>query len=719
MLRYVFTVILAILFSSPIIWGQQPLPIIKINTQSRSLIGKSIGIYIPQKEISIEEARLAQFHIINKDVPNLDMEKHSIWIKIIIQNTSWSGQLALHVDNPTLEEVEFFYEPEYNNEYQSQVISSNLPISLRHHKGTDFLFRVDRIDTLPHTYYIRIKSNQPIILPISVNFPNDQLMEIVKRNWLNGVYLGVVIIMMLYNFFIYTSVKDSSYLYYVLFILFAGLTQLSLKGLGFQYFWPNNPEIERHSMVIFASLSGIIGLIFTRKFLHLKEDFPRLSKLMLWGTLPFFISLIAIPFESNNYPLAFIIMRSATTVASILVISVGLYCLRKKRTASVVYFVIAWGVLIIGGFIYLFYTYGLLPHSTFTNYSVQLSSALEMTLLSFALASRINILEKEKEQSQKATLHLAQENERIVREQNLHLEYTVTRRTQELQHKNEILNETYEDLKQAQSKLVIAEKMSSLGQLTAGIAHEINNPINFVAANISPLKRDVNFLLQTIEELETISITEASVEDKKDKIKHLKESQDFDYLKTEINFLLNGIQDGATRTADIVKGLRTFSRIDEDQFKISDINQGLQSTLVISKNIMDKIELHTEWGDIPPVGCNPGKLNQVFLNIITNGVAAIREKFNNEVGGKLHIKTYTEHEDTVCIEITDNGSGMTEETHKKIFEPFYTTKKVGEGMGLGMSIVFSIIKEHEADIKVDTELGKGSRFTITLKRNDA
>lgn len=689
--------------------------IILLDSASSPLVGKNLQVFIPDSEVDFETARNATYKPVESEVPNFGTFKHSIWIRLVIQNNSFTPSFVLYMDNPTLDEVELFWKPESADTFSHQLLNKQQPLSVRKHKGSDYVFRLDQETTEPVVYYARIKGEQPLILPVSVNLPNAQLAEMLKKSWFNGIYFGLVLIMVTYNFFIYASVKDSSYLYYVMFICFAGLTQLMLKGIAFQYFWPDTPFMEQHGMVLFASLSGSAGLLFTRQFLNLKKDFPILNKIILLALIPFAVSIVLIPFSRQ---LSFLFMRNATSIGALIALLISIYVLRKSRKASVIYFVIAWCILIAGSIVYLLYNFGILKYSTFTNYSVQLSSAIEMTLLSLALASRINILEKEKENSRRTALRLARENTRIVKEQNLHLEEQVNKRTEELVLKNDMLNETYEDLKRAQSKLVIAEKMSSLGQLTAGIAHEINNPINFVASNVSPLRRDFNALLDALDRIEAIGLQhEGTTESKRKAIEQYKSDEDLDYLKTEIGFLLNGIQDGATRTAEIVKGLRVFSRVDEAELKAANINDGIRSTLVIVNNLVHGIEVKVDLADCPEILCYPGKLNQVFLNIITNAIGAIRERHGQEAGGRLEVRTYPEGEDTICVMIKDNGTGMDEHTLSKLYEPFFTTKKVGEGMGLGMSIVFSIIKEHNANILVDSVVNEGTTFTIKLNTN--
>jgi hypothetical protein len=294
------------------------------------------------------------------------------------------------------------------------------------------------------------------------------------------------------------------------------------------------------------------------------------------------------------------------------------------------------------------------------------------------------------------------------------LEGKVNERTYELKVSNDELNKAMVELKEAESQLVESEKMASLGQLTAGIAHEINNPINFVTSNVKPLNRDVYILLEAIDELERIVVDPSTTIEKQKKISDYKLDIDYDYLKMEIGQLLNGIGEGASRTAEIVKGLRIFSRLDEDDLKKADINEGLDATLIIANNLLNNIiGIKKDYGNIPLIECYPGKLNQVFLNIISNGVYAIKKKFGDTEGGLVTITTASDGE-YVYITIGDNGTGMDELTQKRLFEPFFTTKDVGEGTGLGMSIAYNTINKHNGQIIINSELGKGTEFILKL-----
>jgi len=220
-------------------------------------------------------------------------------------------------------------------------------------------------------------------------------------------------------------------------------------------------------------------------------------------------------------------------------------------------------------------------------------------------------------------------------------------------------------------------------------------------------------LLDTVAELERIIEQEIPLAEKKQQVERYKEEIDYDYLKIEIDQLLHGIGDGASRTAEIVKGLRIFSRLDEDDLKKADINEGLESTLVITNNLMGRIKLEKHYANLPVVECYPGKLNQVFLNIISNAIYAIKKKYLENDGGLLTITT-TFDDTNVLIKIADNGTGMDENTKKRLFEPFFTTKDVGEGTGLGLSIAYNTINKHNGQIQVNSEVGVGTEFILIL-----
>ena len=378
------------------------------------------------------------------------------------------------------------------------------------------------------------------------------------------------------------------------------------------------------------------------------------------------------------------------------------------------YFLAAWVIFIVGLTLYALRNFGILPFNAFTNFALPVGSVVEILLLSFALADRINVLKQEKELSQQQTFTAMKENEILVKEQNIQLEKKVHERTADLENRNTELHTAMNDLRMTQQQLVESEKLASIGQMTAGIAHEINNPINFVQSNVGPLKRDVDEILELLSQL-------AEIDENKDlleQVTHLKSEYvklDVEYLKKEIQQLLNGIEDGSKRTAEIVKGLRVFSRMDRSELISADINDCLNSTLVVMKNMTKaEVTLNVELGqNIPKIYCYPGKLSQVFMNLVTNAVQATRIPGRQPIDRIINVRSYI-NENMICVEIQDNGNGIPIEIQDKIFEPFFTTKDVGEGTGLGLGIVAGIIGEHNGHVSFTSNPQEGTTFLITL-----
>ncbi len=275
--------------------------------------------------------------------------------------------------------------------------------------------------------------------------------------------------------------------------------------------------------------------------------------------------------------------------------------------------------------------------------------------------------------------------------------------------KNKELNTLLDDLKEAQQQLVMSEKMASLGQLTAGVAHEINNPINFVSANVKPLKEDLADIIDSIYEYKRV-IKELGLEDAFAKAEEKNQQKDLEFTLTEVKELLKGIEDGAQRTSEIVKGLRNFSRLDQNVVKLACVNNGLDSTLtILHSSYKDTITINRDYAALPEIPCLPGEINQVFMNILSNAIHAIKGK------GRIDIKT-TMDETFVIVKIKDSGCGMPKEVQDKIFEPFFTTKDVGKGTGLGLSISYGIIKKHRGSIDVVSTLDQGTEFIIKLPK---
>ena len=299
------------------------------------------------------------------------------------------------------------------------------------------------------------------------------------------------------------------------------------------------------------------------------------------------------------------------------------------------------------------------------------------------------------------------------------VEQKVQERTQELNEKNTRLEQTLRELQRTQAQLIQSEKMSSLGQLVAGVAHEINNPVGFIYGNISPATEYVSDLLNLIE------MYQEHYPEPVEEIEEELEAIELDFLVEDLKKLLNSMKIGAERIRDIVLSLRNFSRLDESDMKPVDVHEGIDSGLLILHTRIKEnserrgIEIVKEYGKLPLVTCYASQLNQVFMNIIINAIDALQNNRDKEhkvnEAPTLTIRTQATDSNTVKISIADNGNGMTEEVKSKIFDPFYTTKPVGSGTGLGLSISYSVVVEkHGGTLVCNSAPGEGAEFVIEI-----
>ena len=691
--------LICILYSSHGIARNQ----IEFKSETIENLGKEVSIYtdVTDKLSATEVLAIDSFKQSNEDIPNLGITKFSHWIKFTIQNNSKSDNLLLKIDNPILDLVEL-YEIDSEKCKLTSSIGDQFPYSQRKYKHQNFLLDLNIKQGESKGFILKVKSWELVTIPLSIGTFKPIFESKLTQDLIFGIFLGIMLVLMLYNLFIYFTVKDNSYLYYVIYITFITLTQATLYGYTFRLLFSEFPAFTNISLILFNSLAALGSIEFVKLFLKTKRFVPTLHKGLYILTAIYIIGILTAlsGFKSLSYSIMDLAAMLITFHTLFIAIKIALQGYRPAKI-----FLAAWTVFLTGVIFFVLKSVGILPSNIYTNYTMAFGIATEGIILSIALADRINILRSEKEKSQQRTVEVLKENEKIIRNQNIVLEQKVELRTEEL-------NKTLTDLKQTQSQLVDAEKMSSLGQLTAGIAHEINNPINFVSSNILPLRQDIDdvkTILNKYEELETAE----NIPEKLKEIDDLKKELDYDYLKTELTEIINGIEDGARRTTEIVSGLKNFSRLDEGEFKYANLNKGIESTFLLVKSKLDGIIVELNLGDIPNYECNPGKINQLSLNLIDNAIYATKKNNKDNKDGLVKIKTSSTEEE-ITLSITDNGSGISKENIPKLFDPFFTTKDVGEGTGLGLSIVRGILDAHNAKINVESTENKGTEITITF-----
>jgi signal transduction histidine kinase len=663
-----------------------------------------------QHDINSILERRDSFELTDSKVPNIGVIYGTMWAEISIDKGVDPETYFLKYLQPTTDVVNFYVIEDNEVLYTffggdanpDQITGTNRNIF-----KLDFLQDFNDKD---NQFFIQLKGGEHIHLPLEL-IPESAL--IVSKEYKNifvGIYIGIILSLFLYNLFIYITVKDNGYVLYVAYLFIVGVTQLNFMGYASDLLWDGNLLVSTYAVYILSSLTAVLALAFMRVLLNLPKEAPHLNKYVNVFYIAYAVVMVVCLL--GYLQIAYVMIQIVATIAATYMLIVGIVLsLNQYRPAY--FFLVAWSVFLIGVTLYTMKDFGILPYNQLSVYTMPIGTAIEVILLSFALADRINLLKKEKEQSQMEALRESRLNEKLVKEQYTLMEEKVKERTTDLQRSKNELESALLQLQDAQTNLVESEKMASLGQLTAGIAHEINNPINFVSSNIYPLRMDIDDLFQLVDTYGQLD-EGADLKWVKKQAEQLKKDINIDFLKSEVTELLNGIEDGANRTAEIVKGLKTFSYLDEAEFKPANLNDGITSTLVLLRSSIDpNIEVVTMLESLPMVECYPGKMNQVFMNVISNAIQAIDVSSRSEKECKVTIKSSISG-NMVVFEISDTGVGISDEIKSKVFDPFFTTKDVGKGTGLGLSIVYSIIKKHNGHIQIDSTPGMGTTFTLKI-----
>lgn len=302
---------------------------------------------------------------------------------------------------------------------------------------------------------------------------------------------------------------------------------------------------------------------------------------------------------------------------------------------------------------------------------------------------------------------------------NQTLEQKVTARTRELSEKSDHLLQLLDELHHTQVQMIQSEKMSALGQMVAGVAHEINNPVNFIHGNLTHVKTYTQDLI------EVVRAYQEHYPNSPESLQDLIDAIDLDFLMQDIDQMMRSMTMGTQRIREIVLSLRNFSRLDEAEYKAVNLHEGIENTLLILQHRFKKaaeIQVIRDYDRIPPVECYAGQLNQVFMNLLANAIDALEEHNQHRASaeiranpGTIRISTLKVGDHAVAIHIADNGIGMTEETRASLFNPFFTTKPVGKGTGLGLSISYQIVTErHHGKLSCNSAPGEGAEFVIEI-----
>ena len=670
-------------------------PVIHLNdSKSLNPIGKYTSYFRDANFKNIEEIlqpRIqSQFKLYGQSTPNFESTSDAIWFRFTITKQV-DKDFYLQIGSPFIDSIAL-YSVNNNQVKEEQVSGDNYVFSKRHIHVTTFLFPLHIATGGNQMYFLRVKTMQPFFFPLRTGTLISFMEDTHKLDLIQGIYLGFMVLILLYNLFLYFSTREKLYLYYVAYVASITWFMSTIFQYVFEYLWPDLPVINQYA-VASSAITILTATLFTREFLHTHKLAPRLHKVSIlfifWGILSFILVF-------TSYQILALMMAQAGIMAMAIYFLITGVTVFRKGYHPAKFYLIAWSFLIIGFIAAILETVNVLPVMYYIN-SMQIGSAFEVTLLSLALADRINMYKKQNEEAQAKALTMAQEKAELIQAQNMRLEQKVTERTM-------ALTKSLEDLKSTQAQLIQSEKMASLGELTAGIAHEIQNPLNFVN-NFSELNteliNELNNELNTGNKEEAILIAN-----------YIKENEQ------RIN--LHG-----KRADAIIKGMLQHSRTNSGQKEPTDINVLIEEYLKLSyhgfrsKNKDFNVTMNTDFDkSIGKINIIPQDIGKALLNLFNNAFYAAATSPEGGFKDSLH-----KHEPTVWVKTTlttslggskpgilisikDNGAGVPKDIVDKIFQPFFTTKATGQATGLGLSLAYDIIKAHGGELYLEHHSNK-------------
>ncbi|MDW7691742.1 ATP-binding protein [Flammeovirgaceae bacterium SG7u.111] len=737
----------------------------------------------PSNNLSFQQVISSSHKSQFKKAENIDQFKNdcTYWGRIVIENYSgYRDEWVLNIAPVGTNFIEVYYKKNDEHQYSHKKTGEYVIYDEKAQpKKRACKVRLDLSDEDLAVIYIKINNIDKTIpeFDLLLESSDKYYSSLEKRNLLIGIFVGMMGIIILYNLLIYKLHKDKTHIYYALYILSMSTLFIYEFGFALETVFKNFPVLNQFLLQL-SIIAPFFFLKFISTYTKATRYFPKaigfVQKAELVFLSMFVISLLVLAIWFDVALVKYI--NQAAFSAYMLVASIVVYLmLRSKKRASsfvilgtaalvgfslvAIYLKLAWNIDHLKGFILVGFVIQVFSFSLGLGFRMKLreieklkeqnrligelkKSEQRTHVLNSQLEAKIEERGNRLNQHQKEIAFQAKELVEMnweLYEKNGELEKAndamevsnkkLIQKNEELNVLNNRLNNTLAKLKETQVQLIQSEKMASIGVLTAGIAHEINNPINFVYAGADTLASTLNEIMGIVDQYGKISSQNSPEEITSflDDLERVKQEISYEETRDDVFDLLNDIKEGARRTAEIVQGLRSFSRLDEEQVKKADLHLGLESTLTLLRNkLKDGIRVIKDYDpELPSIECVPGQINQVFMNILVNAAQAIQENESEE--NIIEIKTVANmlvsSDDTdveeqkiedIEIHITDTGGGIAEEIQNRIFEPFFTTKKVGEGTGLGLSITHSIIQKHNGSIELKSDGENGTTFIITL-----
>jgi signal transduction histidine kinase len=595
-----------------------------------------------------------------------------------VENRSDHDRFILNITYPLLDEVTLHVISDKTVQ-QPATSGDHVPFSQRYRPYRTINFKIDLPISAKAYLVFRVKSESSMQLQMKIHGESDFGDMAARESLVLGLYYGLNLVMIIYNTFLYLSLRMRGYLFYVGYLASYLLFQASLHGVVFQFLFPNKPGLNDKMLWVWGCIGWVFAFLFALHFNELDKRLPRTAqaaRAMTWVHVVF----LGLSFIMPYYIVAWVGTFLVSVVNSLMMAGIGLISLRHGyRPAR--YFTIGWSILILGNFIYGLKSLTLLPSHFLVDHAMLICSSIEVVLLSLALGDRVNLIQQERDDANRALI-----------DGYSRLQVEIDRR-EELEKQKTALRQ---EIRQATEQLIQADKMSTMGQLVAGVAHDIANPTQLIVNSKSEALKTVS----TIEER-----LNALLEGDDPEVVSVKATFTVDLTQTRSS--LHDISTAVDRIEAIQSAIRNQARVDSKPSLVQ-LRPLIDECLTILRSKLKPLHVDVECSEDLILECRRSQLGQVITNLLSNAADALMEKGLERDPGRnephLLIRALMEPspsgETLVMIEIEDDGPGISPDKMEKIFTPFFTTKAVGVGTGLGLSICQKIITAHGGTIRV-------------------
>lgn len=625
--------------------------------QDYSLAGKVEYLVDWSNKLTFEEARTQKNEFIPaiSDTLSFGYSQASYWVHFKMKNTAAEKKMVMvTLSYPILDQVTFYaIDTKTDRILETVETGDQYPFSQRALIHRNFIFPLTMVAGQDIAIYFKVKTSSSVIIPLTVSDQQQFLFSDSTMQILFGLYYGIILVMICYNFSLYLSLREQSYLYYILFHASWGFVQLGLNGLSFQYLWPTMPGLNKMSLLIAIELSSVFSILFTQHFLNTKEQVPRFDKalrVLLFASFSTSATAFLLPGVLSQL----IFLANMLLIAVVIFLSAVMSY--RKGYQPALYFLIAWALVIPGFIISVLKPLGIIPHVFITEYAGQIGSAIEVVLLSLGLVDKINVIKKEKEEAQNQVIE------------------TQRKAQNELIEKNKIIEQKNKDLK----------VLNSLkDDFLANTSHELRTPLNGI-----------------------IGLSQSLIEEKKGKLPQL--------VVQDLKLIINS----GKRLFLLINDILDIVRLEHKDLRIEKKSLNLYEVVDSCVKIQDPWfqEKGLQWKNLIPrdiaVQADPDRLQQIVQNLLSN---ALKFTFDGEISISV-----TKKEKFAEISVQDSGIGISKKNQKRIFDRFEREKRErhGGGIGLGLSIVRSLVEKHGGTIAVESKIDHGSRFHFTLPLSD-